>query len=112
MKCLILPRTFLFALLVATSFQTCLAQDGAALYRQRCAVCHEGNSGDRAPDRTTLQYMPATSIARTLETGVMREMAGAPPPAPRVAIAAFPTGGAPRAESHATPPPPGCRRPA
>src|SRR5260370_26992270 len=106
MKCLILSRTLLFALIVATSSQTSWAQGGAALYRQRCAVCHEGGASDRAPDRAILQYMPAASIARTLETGVMREMAGSLSPAQRDAIAAFLTGGAPRAKADAAPHPP------
>src|SRR5258708_35096566 len=106
MKCLILSRTLLFALIVATSSQTSWAQDGATLYRQRCAVCHEGGASDRAPDRAVLQYMPAASIARTLETGVMREMAGAPTPAQREANATVLTGGAPPGKSHAPPPPP------
>src|SRR5258707_471647 len=103
MKCLILSRTLFFALIVATSSQTSWAQDGAALYRQRCAVCHEGGASDRAPDRAVLQYMPAASIARTLETGVMREMAGSLTPAQRDAIAAFLTGGAPREKADAAP---------
>src|SRR4029077_16980147 len=106
MKCSNLSRAFLFALLVFAASQTCRAQDGAALYRQRCAVCHEGGASDRAPDRTTLQYMPASSIARTLETGVMREMAGSLTPAERDAIAAFLTGNAPLAKSDAAPHPP------
>src|ERR1700674_1012140 len=106
MKCSNLPRTLLFALLVVTCSQTCWAQDGAALYRQRCAVCHEGGASDRAPDRTILQYMPASSIVRTLETGVMRDMAGSLTPAQRDAIAAFLTGNAPRAKSDAAPHPP------
>jgi polyvinyl alcohol dehydrogenase (cytochrome) len=103
MKCLILPRTFLFALLVFAVSQTGRAQDGATLYHQRCAVCHEGGASDRAPDRTILQHMPAASIARTLETGVMREMAGSLTPAQRDAIAAYLTGNAPHAKADAAP---------
>src|SRR5713226_9652261 len=95
MKCLILSRTLLFALIVATSSQTSWAQDGAALYRQRCAVCHEGGAADRAPDRTILQKFPSASIVRTLETGVMREVVGSLTPAERDAIATYLTGKAP-----------------
>src|SRR5258708_33119175 len=104
MKCLILSRTLLFALIVATSSQTSWAQDGAALYRQRCAVCHEGGASDRAPDRAVLQYMPAASIARTLETGVMREMAGAPTPARADRLAAPMNRKSPPAKRQAAPP--------
>jgi polyvinyl alcohol dehydrogenase (cytochrome) len=105
MKCSSLPGTFLFAVLIFAFSQICWAQDGASLYRQRCAVCHEGGASDRAPDRTILQYMPAASIVRTLETGVMREMAGSLTPAQRDAIAAFLTANAPRAKSDAAPRP-------
>jgi len=106
MKCLILARTLLFAFIVAASSQTSWAQDGAALYRQRCAVCHEGGASDRAPDRATLQYMPTASIVRTLETGVMREVVGSLTPAERDAIAAYLTGNTPRAKADAAPHPP------
>jgi polyvinyl alcohol dehydrogenase (cytochrome) len=103
MKCLILARTLLFALIVASASQTSWAQDGAALYRQHCAVCHEGGTSDRAPDRSILRYMSPTSIARILETGVMREMAGSLTPAQRDAIAAYLTGSAPSVKSDAVP---------
>ncbi len=106
MKQFILIGTFLSAFFVTATSQTCWAQDGAALYRQRCAVCHEGGASDRAPDRTTLQYLPTESIVMTLETGVMREMAGSLTPAERDAIAAYLTGNKPRAKSAATPHPP------
>jgi polyvinyl alcohol dehydrogenase (cytochrome) len=107
MKRFILLCTFLSSFFVAASSQICWAQDGAALYRQRCAVCHEGGASDRAPDRTTLQYMPTESIMRTLETGVMREVAGSLTPAERDAIATYLTGNAPRAKADATLHPPG-----
>src|SRR5260370_26239892 len=86
MKCLILSRTLLFALIVATSSQTSWAQAGAPLYRPRCAVCHEGGASDGAPDRAVRQYIPAASIARTLATGVLRETAETPTPAQRSAL--------------------------
>ena len=69
------------------------AQDGAAVFRQRCAVCHEAASADnRAPNRIILQQMSATSIVRTLETGAMREVVGSLTPAERDAVAKFLTG--------------------
>jgi polyvinyl alcohol dehydrogenase (cytochrome) len=106
MKCLILSRIFLVVLIIAISSQTSWAQDGGALYRQRCAVCHEGGASDRAPDRAILQYMPTASIVRTLETGAMREVVGSLTPAQRDAIAAYLTGNAPHANSNAAPHPP------
>src|ERR1700687_2183215 len=90
----LLRCAFLLLLLGTTSLRVC-AQDGAALYRQRCAVCHEGGAADRAPDRSILQKFPSASIARTLETGVMREVVGSLTPAERDAIATYLTGKAP-----------------
>src|SRR6266849_10669386 len=95
MKSPLLRCAFLLLLLVTTSISVCRGQDGAALYRQRCAVCHEGGAGDRAPDRSILQKFPSASIVRTLETGVMREVVGSLTPAERDAIATYLTGKAP-----------------
>jgi polyvinyl alcohol dehydrogenase (cytochrome) len=45
--------------------------DGAALYRQRCAQCHEGGVA-RAPDRASLKQMSAAAITSALTAGNMR----------------------------------------
>jgi len=95
MSSLLLRRALLLLLLVTTSIRVCRAQDGGALYRQRCAVCHEGGANDRAPDRSILQKFPSASIVRALETGVMREVVGSLTPAERDAIATYLTGKAP-----------------
>jgi polyvinyl alcohol dehydrogenase (cytochrome) len=91
----LLRCAFLLVLLGTTSIRVCRAQDGAALYRERCAVCHEAKSADRAPERSTLQRLPSASIVRTLESGVMREVVGSLTPGQRDAIATYLTGKAP-----------------
>jgi polyvinyl alcohol dehydrogenase (cytochrome) len=89
-------RGTVLPLLIGAFFSpVCSAQDAALLYRQRCAVCHEAKSSDRAPGRSTLQQMSPESIVRTLETGSMREVAGSLTPAERDAIAKFLTGKSP-----------------
>jgi len=45
--------------------------DGAAIYTQRCAMCHENASG-RIPPRDTLRELQPESIVSALATGVMR----------------------------------------
>ena len=40
------------------------AQDGAALYAQRCASCHEGGQVARAPARDVIAALPAGSHRR------------------------------------------------
>src|SRR5262245_48246403 len=58
---------------------TCAAQaqapapDVEALFRSRCASCHDPNI-ERAPSRATLKEMSAAQIAGALETGVMAPM--------------------------------------
>src|SRR5215472_15557056 len=51
-----------------------LAQDGAALYKQHCAACHDQVS-PRIPPRTALQKMSASRILRTMDFGLMMSIA-------------------------------------
>lgn len=50
--------------------------DGAALYQQHCASCHEGGVA-KAPQLSLLQIMPPTSILRAMQGGVMQTQAAA-----------------------------------
>ena len=50
------------------------AQEGAAIYKQHCAMCHESPQG-RTPSVDSLRAMSNAAILRALETGVMREQA-------------------------------------
>jgi polyvinyl alcohol dehydrogenase (cytochrome) len=45
--------------------------DGAALYRERCASCHEGGAA-RAPDLASLKQMSGSAIRTALTGGSMR----------------------------------------
>lgn len=45
--------------------------DGAAVYKQHCAACHDTGAA-RAPTFETLQQMEPVAVVRALETGVMR----------------------------------------
>src|ERR1700740_974998 len=47
---------------------------GEAVYKKRCAGCHEQNSA-RIPPRQSLQQMPASRILRTLDFGAMMTVA-------------------------------------
>ena len=44
------------------------AQDGAALYTQRCASCHEGGQVARAPARDVVAALTPERIVGSLET--------------------------------------------
>jgi mono/diheme cytochrome c family protein len=42
------------------------AADGAAIYKERCATCHEPGAAVRAPFRDVLATMPAAKITAAL----------------------------------------------
>lgn len=67
--------------------------DGAALYAQRCAKCHDHASG-HVPSREALANRPASNISMALLTGAMRPQAAGLSRAEAGAIAAFVTAGA------------------
>jgi polyvinyl alcohol dehydrogenase (cytochrome) len=68
-------------------------QNGAALYSQYCAQCHDaGNSESRAPSRSVLQSMTLEQVLRSLNTGSMASIVQDRTNAERSAIALFVAG--------------------
>jgi polyvinyl alcohol dehydrogenase (cytochrome) len=68
-------------------------QNGAALYSEYCAQCHDaGNNESRAPTRSVIQSMAFEEVLRTLSTGSMASIAQQRTNAERTAIASFITG--------------------
>jgi len=67
------------------------AQDGAALYKQNCAMCHDGGM-DRAPSRDSLKAMSADRVLAAMETGPMISMASRRTAVERRVIAEFVSG--------------------
>lgn len=66
---------------------------GTDVYIQRCAVCHDANSGDnRAPSKTALRQMSANNVLLALESGVMQQQAMALSAAEKRNVAEFVTG--------------------
>jgi polyvinyl alcohol dehydrogenase (cytochrome) len=53
------------------------AQDvsGEAIYKRRCAACHERPADGRTPSRDALQNLPSSRILRTLDFGAMMTIA-------------------------------------
>jgi polyvinyl alcohol dehydrogenase (cytochrome) len=68
------------------------AQDGEALYRTHCAICHEDDEEARAPRREVLGAMAPEQIVSALERGVMRGQGADRSRAERRALAEFLTG--------------------
>ena len=65
-----------------------LAEDGASLYKKHCAACHDQIS-PRITPRSALEKMPATRILRTLDFGLMMNVASPLRRDEREAIANF-----------------------
>jgi polyvinyl alcohol dehydrogenase (cytochrome) len=67
------------------------AQDGAALYKEICAACHDAGIG-RAPSPDALRAMSPERVLAALESGVMISITSARTAAERRAVAEFATG--------------------
>jgi polyvinyl alcohol dehydrogenase (cytochrome) len=78
-------------LLIVPSVSWAQAPDGAALYGQYCAQCHDSGE-NRAPQRDAFRSMPAERVMASMETGTMITMALNRTGAERQAIAEFLTG--------------------
>jgi polyvinyl alcohol dehydrogenase (cytochrome) len=75
----------LFVAIVSASAQ---APSGEAIYKQRCAGCHD-QAGSRIPPREALQKMPAVRILRALNAGAMMTVAYPMRREEREAVAAY-----------------------
>jgi polyvinyl alcohol dehydrogenase (cytochrome) len=80
------------------------AQDGAALYQQTCASCHDGGL-DRAPGREALRAMTADRVLAAMESGPMISMASRHSAANRRVLAEFITGKKLGSKLETAPPP-------
>ena len=57
--------------LIALSVTAAPAKDGAAIYKEHCAACHDGGAANRAPSRDVLAEMSPERILLALESGSM-----------------------------------------
>src|SRR5207247_1418584 len=86
----VLPNCIVVALSGLAMAGIAQAQDGAALYRTYCAICHEGPSADaRAPGREMMKRMSAEQALESLEKGSMRARAAERSRAQRRALAEY-----------------------
>jgi polyvinyl alcohol dehydrogenase (cytochrome) len=88
----VILRLFAVVVLIGvTAPHAALAQDGAALYKELCASCHDA-AVDRAPSREALRSMSAQRILEALEAGPMVTMTQLRTAAERRAISEFASG--------------------
>lgn len=74
--------------------QSKIAADGAAIYKQHCATCHDAGAAVRAPGRDVLAAMPVPQIVTALGAGGVMAVQGAPlTDAEKAAVAAHLSGG-------------------
>ncbi|HEY7209459.1 MAG TPA: PQQ-binding-like beta-propeller repeat protein [Bryobacteraceae bacterium] len=88
-------RIFLFLFCCACAIS---AQDGAGIYRARCAACHDKPAG-RVPTLSALQAMTPAAIVNTLERGSMKTQAAGLTEAERTAVADYLGHAGPKPES-------------
>src|SRR5712692_414799 len=86
------PMGYLIAIAFALSMfvpaATAAAVSGEAVYKQRCAACHDSGSG-RVPPRDELKKLSVTQILRTLDFGVMNNISTKLRQEEREAVAAY-----------------------
>ncbi|MGA7412677.1 MAG: PQQ-binding-like beta-propeller repeat protein [Bryobacteraceae bacterium] len=83
-----MSRLPLILIILALTSGLALAQDGAAIYKQRCAACHDTPVG-RVPPVSALRAMDAAAISRSLESGPMQTQAAGLTAAERDAVVAY-----------------------
>ena len=69
----------------------CLAADtgGEAIYKTRCAMCHDHSSETRAPGPSALRQMSPESVVKSLESGQMKQQGESLTAAQRTAVSEF-----------------------
>jgi polyvinyl alcohol dehydrogenase (cytochrome) len=66
--------------------------DGASIYQQRCAACHDKSAETRAPAASALRQMTPENIVRALESGLMKDQGAVLSAADKSEVAEFLTG--------------------
>src|SRR5262249_730892 len=64
-------------------------QDGAAIYKAQCAVCHDNPAQSRAQPQAALKLMSPENILRSLESGRMKDQGSLLSPAQRRTISEY-----------------------
>src|SRR6266849_7345569 len=89
---------------ISAAGQTPAASDGATIYKEVCAACHDVGF-ERAPGRDALRAMAPERILAALESGAMISMMAARTSAERRAVSEF-LAGKPFGRPLVTAPPP------
>ncbi len=90
--------------LSALSFAIAQEHDGATIYKQQCAKCHENSLQTRAPSPAALKMMTPENLLRALESGVMKAQGSLLTPEQRRTVTEYLTGKAFGQQAEATKP--------
>src|SRR5690349_24858818 len=82
----------LVAVLALAALVVAAEPDGATVYKQRCAICHDVSGETRAPAPAAMRLMSPENIVRALDSGLMKEQGAALSAADRRTVAEFLTG--------------------
>ena len=77
------------ALAGASALALAAEPDGPAIYKQRCAICHDKSSETRAPAPTAMRLMSPENVVRSLESGLMKDQGAAMTASERRTIAEY-----------------------
>jgi polyvinyl alcohol dehydrogenase (cytochrome) len=97
-------RVKLCTLMVLMCCPAVFAQNGAALYKEHCAKCHDAPTA-RTPPFSALRSMSSNFILRVMETGAMKMEAKDLTSQERVALSSYLSGGMFKGAKAAEPPP-------
>jgi len=88
------PRNFLLLVILAVAFVSApvYAQEGGALFKTYCAICHEEGGNLKAPSRDALSRMAPEQILQALENGTMKAQAAERSRAQRHVLAEYLSG--------------------
>jgi polyvinyl alcohol dehydrogenase (cytochrome) len=99
-------RRFVLMVAVIAAASPAVAQDGAALYGQHCASCHDAVA--RAPSRSVIGVLSTERIVASLTSGLMRQQGAALSAEQKAAIAQYLSTAAPAAAAGPAAPAPTC----
>jgi hypothetical protein len=85
-----LPGSYWIVFLTLPCFAA--SPDGAAHYKERCALWHDRSAETRAPAPAALRQMAAANIVKALELGLMKEQGAALSAEEKLSVAEFLSG--------------------
>src|SRR5258707_7394349 len=81
--------SWMIVVLCASSWMLAQQPEGAVIYKEQCALCHENSAKTRAQSPTALRLMSPENILRSLESGRMKDQGSLLTPAQRRVVSEY-----------------------